>query len=130
MPQGQTLEGGSMCPVAMEDNRSDEILPVVNRWQERQDNIMKCHRYRRSNFVASTQPCYRDGKQCLQAPKRGEAKENADGRAQCDRMRRVGNRHQGHVMLDQPLLEPDKRFRQARAVTSRGLWFWSGHERM
>jgi hypothetical protein len=67
---------------------------------------MQGHCDRRRDLITSTRPCRRDGKQCFQAPKWCEAKKNPDGGAERDRVRCVRNRHQGHVMLGQPALEP------------------------
>ena len=63
---------------------------------------MQRHRDCRCGFVAFEYPRDRDREQGFHAPKRGEAKENSDRRAQSYGMRRVRNRHQGHVMRSQP----------------------------
>ena len=57
---------------------------------------------RRCDLVGLKYPRYPDGKQRFQTPKRGESKENPDGRTEGDRMGCIRIRHQGHVMRRQP----------------------------
>ena len=82
----------------MQNPVADLVFPPVNRGHERQNDIVQSHRNRRCDFVASEDPGDRDGKQRFQAPERGEAEKDSDGGTEGDRMRRVSNRHQRHVV--------------------------------
>jgi len=57
------------------------------------------------NLIGAANPGDCDGEQSLHAPERGKAKKDTNSRAKRDRVRRVVNRHQRHVMRRQPLFE-------------------------
>ena len=73
-------------------------------------NIVQRYRNRGSDLVAAENPRYSDRQQRLQRIQRGEPEENSDRRPESDRVRRVGDRHQRHVMRNQPPLQPRQRF--------------------
>ena len=87
---------------AVKDSHADPVLPEVNRWQQRQEYVVQGDGDRSCDLVGLKYPRYPDGKQRFQTPKRGKSKENSDGRTEGDRMGRIGDRHQGHVMRPQP----------------------------
>jgi len=72
-------------------------------------NIVQRYRNRGSDLVAAENPRYNDRQQCLQRIQRREAEENSNTRSESDGVRRVGDRHQRHVMRDQPTLQPCQR---------------------
>ena len=93
----------------MQNPVADLVFPPVDRGHEGQDDIVQSHGNRRRDLVAPEDPGDRDGKQRFQAPERGEAEKDSDGGTECDRMRRVSNRHQRHVVRSQPPLQSPKR---------------------
>lgn len=54
------------------------------------------------DLVRFKKPRYADGEQGFHAPQGRESKKNSDGRAERDRVRRISQRHQRHVMGRQP----------------------------
>ena len=98
------------------------VFRPINRRHKRQDDIVQGHCDRCRDFVTAKQPRCGDRKQCLETPERCESKKDSDGRAECDGMRSIGNRHQRHVMLAQPVLEPRQRIGQSRSVTLLRDW--------
>ena len=94
----------AMFRSAVKDSHADPVLPEVNRWHQRQEYVVQGDGDRRCDLVGLKYPRYPDGKQRFHTPKRGKSKENSDGRTEGDRMGRIGDRHQGHVMRRQPCL--------------------------
>ena len=74
-------------------------------------NIVQRYRNRRSDLVAAENPRYGNRQQRLQRIQRSESEEDSDRRPESDRVRRVGDRHQRHVMRDQPALHSRERLR-------------------
>ena len=85
-------------------------------------NIVQRYRNRGSDLVAAENPRYANRQQRLQRIQRGESEENSDRGPQSNRVRRVGDRHQRHVMRDQPALHPRQRLRQTRFVNGLAGW--------
>ena len=79
-------------------------------------NIVQRYRNRRSDLIATKNPRYDDRQQRLQRIQRGEPEENSDRRPESDRVRRIGDRHQRHVMRDQPALHSCERLGQTRYI--------------
>src|SRR4029077_6017431 len=94
----QMVKGCAMFRSAMKDSHTDPVLPEVDRWHQRQDYVVQGNGDSSCDLVGLKYPRDSDGKQRFQTPKRGKSKENSDGRTEGDRMRRVGDRHQVHVM--------------------------------
>ena len=61
-------------------------------------NIVQRYRNCGSDLVAAENPRHSDRQQRLYRIQRCEPEENSDRRPESDRVRRVGDRHQGHVM--------------------------------
>jgi hypothetical protein len=80
------------------------ILSDIQRRHGPNHYVVQRHSNRSCDLVATADPCHSNRQQRLQRIQRGEAKENSDRRPKRDRVRRVGDRHQGHVMRDEPLL--------------------------
>ena len=87
---------------AVQDAHSDPVLPEIDRRHQWQNHIVQGHGDGSRNFVAFAYPRHADGQEGFHAPERSEAKENSDRRTERDRMRRVRNRHQRHMMRSQP----------------------------
>ena len=87
-------------------------------------NIVQRYRNRGSDLVAAANPRYNDREQRLQRIQRTEPKENSDRRAESDRVRRIGDRHQRHVMRDQPALHSRERLRQMRFINGLARLLW------
>src|SRR6266508_75673 len=98
------------------------IFGKVDRGHRPNHYVVQCHGNRSCDLIATKNPCHSDRQQCLQWIQRCEAKENSDGRPESDGMRRVGNRHQGHVMRSKPLFELRQRPRQAWTVFLTNRW--------
>jgi hypothetical protein len=92
----------AMLRSAVKDSHADPVLPEVNRWHQRQEYVVQGDGDRSCDLVGLKYPRHPDGKQRFQTPKRGKSKENSDGRTEGDRMGRIRDRHQGHVMRGQP----------------------------
>ena len=91
-------------------------------------NIVQRNRNRRSDLIAAENPRYGDRQQCLYRIQRSEPEENSDRGPQSYRVRRVGDRHQRHVMRGQPALHSRERLRQTRFINGLAwllcfLWF-------
>ena len=80
------------------------ILGKIDRGHRPNSDVVHRHRNRSCDFVATANPRHGDRQQRLQRIQRGEAEKNADGRSERNRVRRIGDRHQGHVMRDEPAL--------------------------
>ena len=78
--------------------------------------VVQRHRNSSGNLIAAENPGHRNRQQCLERIQRGEAKENSDGRPERDGVRRVDDRHQRHVMRNEPALHSREWFWQSRLV--------------
>ena len=100
---------------------------IDSRHREDHD-VVQCHRNRRRDFIATANPRYADRQQRLDWIQRRESEENSNGRSESDRVRRVSDRHQRHVMRDQPALHSRERLRQTRFINQLAwllclIWF-------
>ena len=98
---------------AMQDPATELVFGEIDRRHYPDQNIVQRNRNRGSDLVAAKNPRYGDRQQCLQRIQRTETEENSDRRPESDRVRRIGDRHQRHVMRDQPALHSRKRLRQS-----------------
>ena len=89
---------------AIQDPAPELVLGKIKSRHRPNHDVVQRHRYRSSDFVATANPRHGDRQQRLERIQRREAKENSDGRPESDRVRRVRDRHQSHVMCDEPAL--------------------------
>lgn len=101
---------------AMETPTPHMIFGDVNRRRRPNHHVVQRDRNGSSDLIAATNPCDPDRQQRLERIKRREAKEDPDSRTEGDGVRRVRDRHQRHVMRDQPALQSRQRSGQARLV--------------
>ncbi len=97
----------------IQDPASKLILGEIQRRHCPNHYVVQRDSDRSCDLVAAENPSHSDRQQRLQWIQRGEAKENSDCRPQRDRVWRVGDRHQGHVMRDQPALHSRELFWQS-----------------
>ena len=104
----------------MQNPTSQLVFAKINCWHRPDQDVVKRNRNDRRDLVAATNPCRGQREQRLQRVERREAKENSEGGAERDRVRGIGNRHERHVVLDQPTLFLRQELWQSRTVTSSG----------
>ena len=83
---------------AMEAPAPQVIFGNVNRRHRPNQYVIQSHSNRSRDLIAPANPGHDDRQQRLDRIQRGEAKENSDRRPERDGVRRVGYRHQRHVM--------------------------------
>ena len=98
------MKGSPLFRPAVQHAHANPVLPEIDRRHQRQNYIVQRHCDRGRNFVAFAKPRHADGEQSFHAPERGEAEKNSDGGSEGDRVRRIRNRHQCHMMGSQPCL--------------------------
>ena len=96
---------------AMQGPAAEFVFSQINWWHRENRDIVHCHRDRRRDFVASTNPRDCNGQQCFKAIERRETEKNSDCRTKGDRVRCVTDRHERHVVFGQPVFEPRQRIR-------------------
>ena len=89
---------------AIETPATQLIFSNIKRGHDPNHYVVQRHRNRSCDFVAAANPGHCDRQQCLERIQRREAKENSDGRTERNGVWGVGDRHQGHVMRDEPAL--------------------------
>jgi len=89
------------------------VFGDIDRRHRPDHDIVQRYCDRGRNFVAPRNPRHGNRQQCLKRIQRREPEEDSDGRPESNRVRRVGDRHQRHVMRDQPALHPRQWFWQA-----------------
>jgi len=99
LPKMHTLSCGPIQNPAPE-----LVLGKIKSRHRPNHDVVQRHRYRSRDLIAAAGPCHSNRQQRLERIQRREAKENSDGRPESDGMRRVRDRHQSHVMCDQPVL--------------------------
>ena len=85
---------------AIEYPATELVFGDIYRWHYPDQNIVQRYRNRGSDLVATKNPCHSDRQQRFKRIQRCEPEENSDRRPESDRVRRVGDRHQRHVMRD------------------------------
>src|SRR2546428_4503102 len=83
-------------------------------------DVVQRHRNRSRDLIAAAGPRHSNRQQRLERIQRREAKENSDARPESYGMRRVRDRHQSHVMCDEPLLQSRESSRQSRLINRLG----------
>ena len=101
---------------AMDHPATQLVFGNIERGHGPNHYVVQRHRNSSGNFIAAENPGRRNRQQCLERIQRGKAKENSDGRPERDGVRRIGDRHQRHVMRDQPALHSREWFWQSRLV--------------
>lgn len=96
------------------------VLGDVERGHRPNHDVVERHRDCGCDFIATENPRHSDRQQRLERIERGEAEEYSDSRPERDRVWRVSNRHQRHVMRSEPLLQSRKWFWQSRLVNNLG----------
>ena len=89
---------------AIQDPAPELVLGKIKSRHRPNHDVVQRHRYRSRDLIAAAGPRHSNRQQRLERIQRREAKENSDGRPESDGMRRVRDRHQSHVMCDQPVL--------------------------
>ncbi len=98
------------------------VLCEINRWHRKNDHVVQCNGNGSSDLVAATNPCRGDRQQRLERVKRSKTEKYSDGRTECNGVRRVRDRHQRHVVRDQPALESRQWLKQPRLVNRLRRW--------
>ncbi len=99
LPKMHTLSCGPI-----QNPTSELILGDIQRRHCPNHYVVQRHCDRSSDFVATANPRHGDRQQRLQRIQRGEAEKNADGRSERNRVRRVRDCQQRHVMRNKPAL--------------------------
>ena len=89
----------------IQDPASKLILGEIQRRHCPNHYVVQRDSDRSCDLVAAENPSHSDRQQRLQWIQRGEAKENSDRRSERNGVRRVGDRHQGHVVRNKPVLQ-------------------------
>ncbi len=100
----------------IQDPASKLILGEIQRRHGPNHYVVQRDSDRSGDLIAAANPGHGDRQQRLQWIQRGEAKENSDRRPERNRVRGVGDRHQSHVMRDEPALQSRELFGQPRLV--------------
>ena len=83
---------------AMQAPAAQMVFGNVNRRHRPNHYVVQCDRNGSSDLVAATNPCHGDRQQRLERIERSETEKYSDGRTECNRMRRVRDGHQRHVV--------------------------------
>lgn len=94
------------------------IFSEIDRRHCKNQYIVKRHRDRGRDLVASANPSHQDREECLKWINWDESKENPDRRSESNGMRSVRHRDQGHVVIDQPAFLSFQECRQARPIAT------------
>ena len=85
-----------------QDPAANLVFEKIDGRHRQKKDVVQIRRDGRRHFIGSTYPRETNREQRLQSIKRRESKKNSNRRTESDRVRRVGHRHQRHVMLGQP----------------------------
>jgi len=103
------------------------ILGKIKRGHRPNGDVVHRHGNRSCDLIATANPRHSDRQQGLERIQRRETKENSDRRPESNRMRRVSDRHQRHVVRDKPALQPRQRSWQSRLVNRLAYFVWLVH---
>jgi len=93
-----------LCDWPIQHPATKLIFADIDRRHRPDHHIVQRDRNRGGDLVATANPRHRDRQQRLQWIQRRESEENSNGRPERNGVRRIGDRHQGHMMRGQPAL--------------------------
>ena len=96
----------------------DFVFEKINRRHRQEKDVVQIGGDRRRHFIRSTDPRETNREQRFQTVERRESEKNSDCGAKGDGMRRVGHRHQRHVVIGQPFFLSFEPPRQRRSVAA------------